>query len=181
MDIYETAGIRELNERLAVANKFDLNALMLNRQGELAPTQMKIIYSRIKWLGFIFLAVIGVGIYQYIQNGLPEEFVAIAFYFLIIGLLGYSLIIALRNASVKLVESMEGIGYSIYKTSTDRDTGHESTTHYYQIGETRFLIKSEDAYNALIDDLQYRVYYLPGSKVLVNIESLEPPPENLAM
>jgi len=177
MDIYETASVRDLNKRLAVANKFDLNALMNNRQGVLAPSQMKIIYSRIKFLGFFSLVLVGGGIYQYIKDGLPEGYVAIAVYFLITGIFGYSLITALKNVSAKRVESMEGIGFSIYETDRNRESGHKKTTYYYQIGGARFLVKSEAAYYALINELSYRVYYLPGSKVLVNIETLQAPPD----
>jgi|GEM_PF-5767851 hypothetical protein len=36
MDIYETTAIREMNKKLAAANKFDLDALLLNRQGVLS-------------------------------------------------------------------------------------------------------------------------------------------------
>ena len=177
MDIYETAAVRDLNKRLAVANKFDLNALMNNRQGVLAPSQMKIIYSRIKLSGIFFLMAVGVGFNQYIKDGLSVGFLAIAGYLLVTGILGISLITALRNASVKRVESMEGIGFSIYETNRDRESGHKKTTYYYQIGETRFLVRSEEAYNALIDELNYRAYYLPGSKLLVNIETLQAPPD----
>ncbi len=106
MDIYETTAIRELNEGLATANKFDLNALMLNQQGILAPSQMKIVYRRVKWLGFIFFALVGGGIYQYIKLGLPEEGFITAIYTLMTGYLGYAVFIALRNASAKKVESM---------------------------------------------------------------------------
>ena len=180
MDIYETTAIRELNEGLAAANKFDLNALMLNQQGILAPSQMKIVYRRVKWLGFFFLALIGGGIYQYIKFGFPENGIVTAIYILMTGYLGYDVFIALRNASAKKVESMDGIGFSVYTTNRDRDTGRTSTTYYYEINNTRFIVYSEEAYYALINELEYRVYYLPNSKELVNIETLQPPPEQRA-
>ena len=143
MDIYETTAIRELNERLAATNKFDLNALIPNRQGILAPSQMKIVYRRVKWFGFFFFALVGGGIYQYIKFGLPEEAFATVIYILITGYIGYTFLIALRNASAKKVESMDGIGFSVYTTSTDHDTGRRSTTHYYEIGGTRIMVYSE--------------------------------------
>ena len=180
MDIYETTAIRELNEGLAEVNKFDLNAMMLNQQGILAPSQMKIVYRRVGWLGFYFLVLVGGGIYQYIKFGFPENGIVTAIYIFIAGYLGYSVFIALRNASAKKVESMDGIGFSIYTTDVDRDDGSRSTTYYYEISNTRFMIYSEAAYHALINELQYRVYYLPGSKELVNIETLQPPPEQRA-
>ena len=180
MDIQETTAIRELNERLAAVNKFDINALMLNRQGTLAPSQMKIVYRRVKWLGFIFLALVGGGIYRYIKLGLPEDGFITAIYILMTGYLGYAFFTALHNASEKKVESMDGTGFSVYTTSRDSDTGRRSTTHYYEISNTRFMIYSEAAYHALINELKYRVYYLPKSKELVNIEALQPPPEQRA-
>jgi hypothetical protein len=185
MDVYETVAVRELNEQLAAANNFDLDALTLNQQGVLAPSQMKIIYSRIKWLGFFFLVLVGAGIYKYIENGLPEKgaqgYVAIVAYLLVTGIIGYYLLTALKNTSVKRVESMDGIGFSIYETSTDYDTGHESTDYYYRIGATRFSVKSKEAYYALVNEIKYRVYYLPKSKVLINIEALQSPPEQSTM
>jgi len=185
MDIYETTAIRELNERLAAANKFDLTALILNRQGILTPSQMNIVYRRVKWLGFFFFALVGGGIYFYIKFGFPEKsnqtYMTTAIYIFITGYLGYAVFNALRNASLKKVESMDGIGFSVYATDTDRDTGRRSTTYYYDINNTRFMIYSEAAYHALINEQQYRVYYLPKSKELVNIEALQPPSEQRDM
>jgi len=88
--------------------------------------------------------------------------------------LGRAFFVALKNVSEKRVESMDGIGFSTYTTSTDND-GHESVSYYYKIDETRFMVHSSLAYHTLLNGHQYRVYYLPNSKVLVNIEVLEAP------
>ncbi len=185
MDMYETSAIRELNEKLAAVNKFDLGALMLNRQGMLAPSQMKIIRKRLLWTGAILLATVGFIIYQYLKSGVPEfgtkTYIYIGAILLVFFFVGRAFFIALKNASQRKVESMDGVGVAVYTTSTDHDTGHESTTYYYNIGNTRFMVHSKDAYYALVNELKYRAYYLPGSKVLVNIEALEAPSSKTLM
>ena len=173
MDAYEVAVIDMSNEQLAVANKFDRSALTLNRQGILAASQMKLIRSRIWWFSFFLLVWIGVGIYQYLKSGLPASGyrgnVLIAIYLLAFILLGRTLFFALRNIVQKKVESMEGVGFKTYTIDSDNN----SETYYYKIGDTRFQVNSRAAYDALISELMYRAYYLPNSKVLVNIEALE--------
>jgi hypothetical protein len=179
MDMYEKSAIRELNKKLATVNKFDLGALTLNRQGILAPSQMKIIRKRLLWTGAILLAIVGFIIYQYLKSGMPElgtkTYMYIGVILLTFFVVGRGFIIALKNASQRKVESMDGVGVAVYTTSTDHDTGDENTTYYYNICNTRFMVHSRDAYYALVNELKYRAYYLPGSKVLVNIEALEAP------
>jgi len=174
-DLQDRVALRELNERLAAANKFDLDALMLNRQGILAPAQIKLMYTRLKWLGFLFLALIGIGIYQYTKNGFADKTALLIVYLFLTGYIGYNFITALKNTSAKRVESVEGIGFSEYETETDLDRDDKETTYYYRIGATRFLVKSEEAYDALINNLKYRAYFLPQSKTLINIEALQAP------
>ena len=179
MDMYETSAIRELNERLAAVNKFDLDALILNRQGILGPSQMKIVRKRILITGFIMLAIIGISIYQYLKSGMPElnmkTYITAGALLLFFFFAGRGFLTAIKNASEKRVESMEGIGVATYTTSHDSDTGTESESYYYEIDGTRFSVRSRNAYGTLINNLRYRVFYLSGSNVLVNIEALEAP------
>jgi hypothetical protein len=53
----------------------------------------------------------------------------------------------------------------------DRDNNLLDYNYAYEIQGVRFNV-SERGYNALIEGVQYRGYYLPRSKVLVNIEPL---------
>jgi hypothetical protein len=60
-------------------------------------------------------------------------------------------------------------------SSSDDDDKQEDTmlayNYAYEIQNMRFSV-SERSYDALIEGVQYRAYYLPHSKALVNIEPL---------
>ncbi len=62
------------------------------------------------------------------------------------------------------VEAVEGIGRKIMLPRPYQ-------AHAYQIGEHRFQVSAR-AFDALIDDLPYRVYHTPRSGLLVSIEPL---------
>ena len=80
------------------------------------------------------------------------------------------------------VLSREGVGraYSITTSNTSTDEHGQtktrtSTTYYYFVSKQSFKV-SKRAYNALIDRRRYRLYYLPHSRTLVNIEPVSARP-----
>ncbi len=168
-DIHERSAIRALNERLAIANNFDAEALFLNKQGMLATSQKRIIHKRI---AYIVVALLFFGYITFVKYQDDGFSFIIAILLVVLFFLARAIFISLRNASQKKIESMEGIGYAIL----DKGVGDDSDSRYYEINGNRFYIKSEIARRALIDGLHYRVYYTPKSRELVNIEALEAPP-----
>jgi hypothetical protein len=174
----------ELNKILADANKFHYPALAINRQGQLADQQVGRVRSRlVAPLLFILLPLgfLGYQLYnQFNTSGrinMNSSFTIMALIALGIAIMGiFTLSKSLADLANRQVISIEGQGYKDKRVRTDSD-GHDSTDYYYVIGDQRFQVKSS-AYRALVDGLQYRAYYTPGGKTLVNIESLEAPGES---
>jgi hypothetical protein len=177
LDFYDTPILRNLNEQLATANKFDPSALPLNRQGKLAASQKKILYTRLAWLSGVFFLLLFTVFYQYFRTETkPNNTTAVIYFALLLWLL-YTIMKTLADLKSGTVQSVEGEGYAILKREHDNENpALETLSYYYQIGSERFLVKSEDAYNALLNAARYRAYYLPKDKTLVNIEALTPPP-----
>ncbi len=170
-----------LTEILIQANNFKAQALDLNRQGHLAPEQA----SRL--LPDLLIAVFIIGILGYffgyqifrqvLRGGMGELGIALAVMGVVIGgflIYGfYMLFGVLSDLFGRGVAATEGPGRKFKRTSRDSD-GSSSTYYYYIIGEQRFRVRNH-AFEALIDDLQYRAYFTPRRKKLVNIEALESP------
>ena len=77
----------------------------------------------------------------------------------------------MRKTSAGRVASVDGF-IRIRHSSSIRDSGsHDS--YYYKIDDVEFETTAEAA--KLIDaKSRYRIYYLPGSDIMVNIESIGP-------
>ena len=69
------------------------------------------------------------------------------------------------------VASLEGPGWKKITTSTD-DDGSTTTRTYYVIANKKFSVKST-GFAALENGRNYRVYFTPRRKILVNIEAVD--------
>lgn len=88
----------------------------------------------------------------------------------IIFLIGAFLFInAVIDISISTPQQVQSVGHK--KKRVSRNT----TNYYYVVGGKSFEI-SYGAYMALIDGLEYRVYYLPRTKRLIAIEALDSSP-----
>lgn len=166
-----------LNEILAQANGFSAEDLAANRNGEVTPSQ------RIKPLAQLIigavssLVALAFGSFFYFQI-VPEIEDSAALFMLVVPALilavfflfgGWMVLSSLLDMSFPSVASIEGKARKQKHTSGGRS---RSTTYYYVIGEERFQV-SRRAYNALVEGLPYRIYYLPRTRKLVSIEVLD--------
>ena len=71
---------------------------------------------------------------------------------------------------VRTVKMIEGVGQKKISTTTD-DDGSTSTRLYYVINGQKFSVKKR-AFLAFVYGRNYRAYYTPRRKVLVNIEAI---------
>jgi hypothetical protein len=167
---------------LARANHFNLDALAANRQGQLYAAQRK---AQIHNLALVALSLglvsapFGVLIFfawrTYLAGGNPlGGTIALTILlllppttaFLMAARHGFSFsaIVDLREGRVAVTEGM------VRKTMVHLSNSKEPL-YYYRLNRLRFLV-SEAAYDALIVDRPYRVYYLPRSKILLSLEPL---------
>lgn len=166
-----------LNEILAQVNAFRAEDLAANRNGEVTPAQ------RIKPLGqsltgiISSLAAFGFGAFFYFQI-VPEiqdpaalfMLMGPALFLVLFFLLGLLMALSgLLDMAFPSIASIEGKAHKQKRTGGGRS---RSTRYYYVIGNQHFQV-SRRAYNALVEGLTYRIYYLPRTRKLVSIEVLD--------
>lgn len=166
-----------LVEILAQANGFTLDDLTHNRNGEATPAQ------RMKPLGGVILgAVFGLmalafgglfffQIYPNVDSG--EALPALLIPALVLGIFalvgGWMFLNGLLDMSVSSIEQAQGPGRKEKRTSGGKN---RSTRYYYVIDGKSFQV-SRRAYTALLEGIDYRIYYLPRTKKLVSIEPVD--------
>ena len=165
----------ELRHALAVTNHFNVDDLPSFREGRLGPgtfRRLRQVWSTAGWLllGAFVLLVIFVFIVNAdgSQELAPMMFVFAIF--LALGALGAAVGAIGRTRDVLGGRVAQAAGTVVHvKRETYGRGAH--IYYYYQLGEQQWLVSPEAA-RALINGLQYRVYYLPHSKTMVGIEPI---------
>lgn len=176
----------ELTERIAQANGFELGSLPANQRGEKTPEQNALLFPKLvaPLIGVFFS--IFILYFQLNQQGYLKEFsvsgdliatfqqlnigtkviggilIAVSIWAIVILI---QLILDIIGSSVNM---MEGLGYRKITTSTD-DDGTTTTRLYYVIEGKKFTVKRA-GFSVFEDGRQYKAYFTPRRKVLVNIE-----------
>jgi MFS family permease len=170
-EVAQVDDLEQLNHRLARANWFQSSALAANRAGHLTGLQRAMILSRFAAYaigGFIAVALFfGYLIYT---DGLSEGlWVLVA---VVVGMVVLSLYLGRKSLSAIVdclqgrVIAAEGPVTKDFEVSTD-----SSVSYYYELGKAVFRV-NEAGYEALVAGLVYRLYFLPRSQKLVNIEAV---------
>lgn len=179
----------ELTSVLAEANGFDLSYLLDNSRGDLGPGQARLLLSKlagplliiIASSGFLIFQIRNWGFFKQLSKGaglgallldLPRVQqiiwgILLAVTFAEIYLL-VTILLDLFGGSVAI---LEGPGWKRITTSTD-DDGSTTTRTYYVIADQRFTVKSS-GFRVFENGRNYRVYFTPRRKILVNIEALD--------
>jgi hypothetical protein len=180
----------ELTKVLAQANSFKLSSLEANRLGELSSEQIPKLYSRFfTSLVFIFVPL-GVLIFQLSKGGflsqfefslqrmvevfgqIPKGLLIIGIILTLVAIMGLvQFALALVDLLNRTVRDVEGVGIRKMTTTTD-DDGSETTRLFYVISGAQFKV-SKKGFRVFEDGRQYRAYFTPLSRILVNIEVLE--------
>ncbi len=179
----------EMTSALAETNQFDLSYLSDNARGNLAPGQARLLISHLIGPGIIVLVSLGFLGYQLYQQGfikrlsmgtpfgdlfssMPQGLLIIGGVLLAVGLISiFVLVRTLLDMFGGTVASLEGTGWKKITRSTD-DDGSTTTRTYYVIADQRFSVSSR-GFAALENGRNYRVYFTPRRKILVNIEALD--------
>lgn len=176
--IQEERVSESLTKILAEANQFSWEALPENRRGKLHRSQLKQFIPNLGVSLLLVLVPVGIVVYQVIYQGLTLDLGDFDTGMLIMGVVFLALVVVGLYRLVSLlsdmmggwVESIEGIGTKKVEVKEDSE-GDTSTEYYYLVGEMRFQVKRR-AYSAFEEGREYRVYYTPSSKKMVNIEAL---------
>jgi hypothetical protein len=166
----QTDDLEMLNRRLAIANHFDIEALPENRIGQLTPAQRITIPGRL--LGAILIVTMGMVLFlvYFMQSGGTLETMWLII-LILVGMAAATAFVTRKSLSsvwdcfVGQVLSSEGLVTKDLEEATD-----SSMTYYYKLNGTYFTV-TEAGYEALIPSLIYRIYFLPRSQKLVNIEA----------
>ncbi|MBN1977214.1 MAG: hypothetical protein JW918_07410 [Anaerolineae bacterium] len=170
-EVAQVDDLEQLNHRLARANWFQSSALAANRSGHLTDLQRAMILGRFAAYaigGFVAVALFfGYLIYT---DGLQEGlWVLVA---IVIGMVVLSLYLGRKSLSAIVdclqgrVMTAEGPVTKDFEASTD-----SSVSYYYELDRAVFRV-NEAGYEALVAGLTYRLYHLPRSQKLVNVEAV---------
>jgi MFS family permease len=168
-EVAQVDDLEQLNHRLARANWFQSSALVANQAGHLTGLQRVMILGRFAAYaigGFVVVALFfGYLIYT---DGLHEGLwglVAVVVGMVVLSLyLGRKSLSAIADCLQGQVVTAEGPVVKDFEVSTD-----SSVSYYYELDKTIFRV-NEAGYEALVAGLTYRLYLLPRSQKLVNIE-----------
>lgn len=192
---YSRGGLRsdrtpaEMTSFLAEANGFDLSYLSENVRGKLGQGQAGPLLRNLVGPLLISIVTLGVLIFQLgsqsffkqlsmgtplgaLFSDMPQSTLIIGLILLAVGFYGiFLLTTTLLDLFGGVVASLEGPGWKKATTSTD-DDGSTTTRTYYVVADQRFTVKSR-GFDALENGRNYRVYFTPRRKILVNIEALD--------
>lgn len=165
-------AIAELQQALAQTNHFSLDSLEANRRGELATDQAARMTfgAALRLLGGLAIFVfVGWVVRGYTAAARPSDPLTVLLCITGFGVAS-GLYLFYRSALIAAdvwggrIAAEDGrVGKFI--------SGGRYTSYHYWIGGRRHTV-SRSAYNALVEDILYRVYYLPRSRMLVGIEPL---------
>jgi hypothetical protein len=173
---------------LSRAHGFHPEAIGSNRAGSLTPEQVRSVKRRGRGtvlVGLAFglflvgLGMVGVRSPQVFADQVPPAYEGAA---AVLSIGGGALVLALvlrfvrelpADLAGRRVASAEGFIRKSTSTS-NTDEGGSLTTYHYRLGRLRFDVPRA-GYEALDTRRRYRVYYLPRTKIVVNIEPTDAP------
>jgi len=162
--------------RLIEAHGLDPDSLEANRAGSLTTAQARRVRSQRRWWGWMLVAIAAICIAVGLSDLLPgcsdaesDRFMAVASVLFGLGLLALRCSNFGRSYAEELaaarVESVDGFVRVSARTSDDY------TSYYLRIASREFN-SSESGAKAIDPRVRYRIYCLPDSDIMVNIESL---------
>ena len=163
----------EMITSLAQAHHFDPSSLEANRGGRQASEQSLrlTLIAGMYLLGALLSIAIGIGVViLYKRSGAPAESI-ISVLFMTLSLVIFGLYIFWRGvliASDAWMGSVESAQGYVHKSVWHG----RSTSYHYYLGGLHWRV-SRQAFNALVEGISYRIYYVPHSRRLIAIEPVE--------
>ena len=107
-----------------------------------------------------------------VLSNIPQGLLIFGGVLMLLSLFGiYNLVLTVLDLFGGAVVSLEGPGWRKITTSRD-DDGSTTTTTYYVVADQRFRVK-KNAIGVIENGRNYRVYFTPRKKILVNMEALD--------
>ena len=160
-----------LNDILAMVNRFSAEDLLANCQGQVTTGQRAKLIPNL----FMGIFIIALGVLFFVPFGMTFAssrntltMLLLTAFFVIFPVIGLFIIFkALSEMAFPTLKSLDGVGF---KGQRVVHTGKSSYVEYfYTIQGQRFVVNHR-AHTALVDGLNYRIYYLPRSKKMLSIE-----------
>ncbi len=164
-----------VQEALCRANRFSPEELESNKAEEISLSQRKKLLPQLlgglaigAFLLFILLALSPELSAIDDQESLRDILIPIVLFgfFLLVGGIVFA------RALLDALEQSPHIAEGKCRREKRITGGKNRRVEYFYVLDTLKLRVNENGYNALIDDLSYRVYYLPRTKILLSIEPL---------
>jgi hypothetical protein len=171
--IGEEQTMRDLLKILAQANHFSLKAIAANHAGRLADDQVwKLVRPMIDYIiAGLFIGCMALGALYTLSIGQRD-------WAIVLGGFGALGLLMLGVRSTLLKQDLGSIADARARQVTMNlgdikaiEMTGEETHYYYQIHRQLFGV-SRRGYNALIEGIPYRLYYVPHSKTMVSVEPL---------
>jgi len=167
-----------LNDILASVHRFSAEDLLANRQGEVTWAQrQKRFSSLLLGIGIMFGSLcFFIPFVIFPLSSKNSSVFSVIFILVLLGIfpvLGAIMSIkALLDIFMPKLLTIQGVAFKGYRVVITGKSSH--IEYYYSINNQRFTINYK-AYTALIDGLEYRIYYLARSHKLISIETLNMP------
>ena len=178
--------VTDATAQLIVAHGFRLEALEANRTGILTPQQARsvkrsgnlaILVGFALGLFLLITGIIGLRSPRFFADQVPAGSTGLVAYLSIGGGVVILVLVVLFVLSLpedlrgRRVASAEGF-IRKYVTTSSTGVGDSINAYHYRIHRLRFDV-GRAAYDMLDPGRRYRVYYLPRSKILVNLEPID--------
>ncbi|HLY27432.1 MAG TPA: hypothetical protein VKQ72_13900 [Aggregatilineales bacterium] len=164
----------ELSRALSQSNGFTAQDLEVNRAGRLSGSQIRSVLGDVTsnlWGVLVILIIVALALYGFSTKVKPDvNGLLLVLAFLGFGILIYMLQILrdLRDILGGRVIAVEGIATRGVHSAHG---SHSGATYYYRLAGHNFTV-SHAGYEALLEGIRYRVYYVPITGRLVSIEPL---------
>jgi len=170
-EMAQTDDLQQLNQRLARANRFQTTALDANRAGYLTGSQRVKILGRFAAYILGGLSVMALFSLYYIQT--YDNLNGLWVFMVVVGGMAVASAFVMRKSLSSIVDCLQGrviTAEGLVKKDLEVATDN-SVSYYYKLNKTFFYV-NEAGYEALVAGLTYRLYLLPRSQKLVNIEAV---------
>jgi hypothetical protein len=172
-EVSQPDGLEQLKLALAQAHHLETAALDTNRSGQLTASQrakLLLRYAAGAMFGFavagLFLYVVGV--FRISEYRWIPILIVVGVSALTLSVLRQYLGSPLEYLQGQVLVA-EGVVTKVVEMSLNHEYASVTASYYYRVNKL-VLPVNEAGYEALIDGLEYRLYYLPRSRKLVNVE-----------
>lgn len=175
LGVVSTSQVKQqILEALALANRFDINALPIYYAGHLGKERWSTLVHAWLTSGLAALFMVAMSVSMVVVNlsdrpssgGLWFVIIIAAIVILMACVVFWRLVLVTQDVLANKVASQTGTVQRVARTDT------RWARYYYRLGGLTFTV-SESAYLALVEGWHYRVYYLPRGNRLVAIEPVD--------